>query len=165
MTQPASVPTNGTVSVIFVEAIADPSAPTLVEITALTSLDISCYLTGDGWQPDTSENNIEDARLCSKQVYEQPGDYTDTAQIVYVFNPASPADDEAHLALPLGTVGFLVVRWGVDADQPYQVGDMVDVYPVTFGVQKKQTPARNGVHKIMQKPFVTGAVQRDVLVA
>lgn len=164
MTQPASVPTNGTTTAVFVETIADTAAPDLNEITAVTSLDVSCYLTADGLSPATSEQTIEDPRLCSRQTFEQPGDFTDSIELTYVFNPASPADDEARLALPRGTTGYLVIRWGVDSDQAFAAGDIVDLYPVTFGVQRKQPPARNGIHKIMQKPFVTGEVIRDVVV-
>lgn len=164
MTQPASVPTNGTTGAVWIEAIADIDAPELDEITALTSLDVSCYVTGDGLNPETSENNIEDPRLCSKQVYEQPGDFTDTLEITYVFNPASPADNEASLTIQPGATGFVFLRWGVDSDQPYAAGDIGDVYQVTAGQQRKQTPGRNGVHRIMQKLFVTGRTAKDVVV-
>lgn len=162
MTQPASVPTNGTILAIFVEAIADPAAPAIGEVTDPTSLDVTCYLTGDGLNTATTENSIEDPRACSRQTYESPGDFTDTLEFTYVFNPASPADDEAHLALPQGTTGFIVIRWAVDSEQAVAIGDIVDVYPVTAGVQRKQPITRNAVHRIMQKMFVTGEVQRDV---
>lgn len=164
MTQPASVPTNGTTGAVWVEAIADIDAPELDEITAVTSLDISCYLTGDGLDPQTSEQNIEDPRLCSKQVYEQPGDFTESLEVTYVFNPASPGDNEASLTLQPGAQGFVPIRWGVDSDEPYAAGDIVDVYPVTAGQQRKQKPDRNGVHRIMQKLFVTGRVAKDVAI-
>jgi hypothetical protein len=165
VTVPASVTTNGTTSVVYVETIADPSGPLATEINAVSSLDVSCYLTGDGFAPETSENTVEDPRLCQAQTYEQRGDYTDAIELTYVFNPDSPSDNEAHTTLLEGTTGFIVVRWGVDSDAVFAAGDIVDVYPVTFGVQRKQAPTRNGVHRIMQKPFVTGQVYRDVVVA
>lgn len=165
MSVPASVTTNGTTSVVFVETIATPSAPDVDEINAVSSLDISCYLTGDGFAPETNEETVDDPRLCQVQTFEQRGDFTDSLELTYVFNPDNPTEDEAHTTLLEGTTGFLVVRWGVDSDQAFAAGDIVDVYPVTFGVQRKQQPTRNGVHKIMQKPFVTGQVYRDVVVA
>jgi hypothetical protein len=164
MTMPVAVSTNGTVAAKFVTAIANPAAPKVTEINAVSSVDLSCYLTGDGLTTDTSENSIEDPRLCSKQVYESRGDFTDMLEFTYVFNPASADDDEARLALPPGTQGFIVLRWGVDSEDAFATGDLVDVYPVEMGAQRKNTPARNAVHKITQKPFVTGKVHRDVAV-
>lgn len=165
MTQPASVSTNGTVRAAFLPAVADLDDVTLVEINAVTSLDFSCYATGEGLNVETSQNNIEDARLCSKATYESPGDYTDTLEITYVFNPASAGDNEAQLELTEGRKGFVVLRWGVDAETAWTVADIVDVYPVTLGVQRKNNPTRNGVHKITQKCFVTGAVHRESVVS
>lgn len=162
MTMPIAVSTNGTVTARFVPAIANPAVPKLTELNAVSHIDLSCYLTGDGLSTETSENTTDDPRLCSKQVFEARGDFTDTMEITYVFNPASPADDEARIGLPPGTQGFIVLRWAVDSEDPFVIGDLVDVYPVEMGAQKKNTPARNGVHKITQKPFVTGAVKRDV---
>ncbi|HEX8345704.1 MAG TPA: hypothetical protein VF657_13360 [Actinoplanes sp.] len=163
MTQPAAVETNGTVLVKFMPVVANPQAPTMAEINAAGALDLSCYLTGDGLNTDTSENNIEDARLCSKQTYESPGDFTRTLELTYVYNPESPSDDEARLELPRGTVGWIGIRWAVDSAQAEAAGDIWDLYPVKMGAQRKQTPGRNGVHRITQKPFVTGEMAEDVV--
>lgn len=169
MTQPipASVTTNGTMLALFVEegGLADYTAPTVAELTAGDVIDLTCYLTGDGLGTDTTENNVEDPRLCSRQVYEQRGDFTNTMELTYVFNPASPTDDEARLGMPEGTRGHIVIRWAWDHDVAIAAAQEVDVYPVEMGVQRKQTPGRNSVHRIMQKPFVVGEVARDVAIA
>lgn len=162
LVQPASVSTNGTISATFVGSLATVTTPKLTEISAVSSLNVSCYLTE--LNTETTENNVEDPRLCSKAVYEAPGDHTDTLEWTYVFNPDSPADNEAELELVEGRKGFAILRWGVDSEQVPAVGDIVDVYPVTLGVQRKNNPARNAVHKITQKCFVTGEVRRGVLV-
>ncbi|MEV2239527.1 hypothetical protein [Micromonospora sp. NPDC049891] len=164
MTQPmpTAVTTNGTVAVKFVTAIANPAAPTVTEVNAVSSIDLSCYLTGDGYNAETSENTVEDPRLCSKQIFEARGDFTDTLEITYVFNPASPSDDEARIGLPPGTTGFLTTRWAVDSEDAFAADDIVDVIPVEAGVQRKNAPTRNGVHRITQKMFITGPVRRDV---
>ncbi|GGM27148.1 hypothetical protein GCM10011608_09940 [Micromonospora sonchi] len=166
MTQPMpmAVTTNGTVAVRFVPAIADPAAPTVTEVNAVSSVDLSCYLTGDGYNAETSENTVEDPRLCSKQIFEARGDYTDTLELTYVFNPASPDDDEARTTLPPGTAGFLVTRWGVDSEDAFATGDIVDVIPFESGAQRKNAPARNSVHRITQKQFITGKVQDNVAI-
>lgn len=162
---PASVSTNGTVRAVFVDDLADQAEPVLAELSAGGALDFSCYATGDGIAAETSESNVEDPRLCSKSVYEQPGDTTDTLEITYVFNPASPDDNEAHIELVQGRKGFVIIRWAVDSDDAFAAADIVDVYPVTLGAQRKANPTRNGVHKITQKCFVTGKVQKDVVIA
>lgn len=161
MTLPASVPTNGTVRVVYLPTVS--AIPKITELSGVTAKELACYLTGEGLNTDTSENNVEDARLCSKQTYEQPGDYTDTLEITYVFNTKVPTDDVARLTLPRGTKGFIVVRWAVDHDTSWTTGDIVDRYPITAGQQRKMTPARNGVHRIVQKLFVTGEVGRDLV--
>lgn len=162
---PASVSTNGTVRAVFMPTVADLEEPTLVEIAAVSSLDFSCYATGDGIAAETSENNVEDPRLCSKAVYEAPGDRTDTLEITYVFNPKSPANNEAHLELVEGRKGFVLIRWAVDAEDAWAAADIADLYPVTLGAQRKNNPTRNGIHKITQKCFVTGRVNKDVVLA
>jgi hypothetical protein len=161
---PASVESNGTVLVKFFTAFADVLHPKLSEINAAGALDLSCYLTGDGLNTDTNENNIEDPRLCSKQTFESPGDFSRTLELTYVFNPESADDDEARITLKRGVKGFIGIRWAVDADQAPAIGDIWDIFPVTMGVQRKQTPGRNSVHKIMQKPYVTGELAEDVIV-
>lgn len=160
--QPRSVQTNGTMTAVFVQSLANLDAPKLTETGAVTSLDFSCYATGDGFNSETTENNVEDPRLCSKTVYEAPGDNTSTLEIMYVFNPAEPTENEAQLELVEGRKGYIVARWGVDSDDALAIGDIVDVFPVTLGVQRKNNPTRNAVHKITQKCFVTGQVHRDV---
>lgn len=162
---PASVSTNGTVRAVFLATVADITSPTLTEIGAASALDFSCYATGDGVSAETSEQNIEDARLCSKAVYEAPGDRTDTLEITYVFNPLVPTSDEARLELTEGRKGYILLRWAVDTETAFGAGDIGDLYPVTLGAQRKNNPTRNSVHKITQKCFVTGAVQKDVVVA
>ncbi|MFI7608815.1 hypothetical protein ACIBTV_27395 [Micromonospora sp. NPDC049366] len=168
MTQPipASVNTNGTMLALFVPTLANYlSGASVAELTAGAVLDITCYLTGDGLTTETSENNVEDARLCSKQVFENRGDFTQTMELTYVFNQSSPSDDEARLALAAGTRGFIALRWGIDSEVPVAAGQEFDIYPVEMGKQRKRTPGRNSVHAIVQKPFIVGAVAEDVPVA
>lgn len=162
--QPASVESNGNVLVKFFTSFADVLHPTLAEMTAVSSLDLSCYLAGDGLTTDTTQNSIEDRRLCNKQTYERPGSLSRALELSYVYNPESPLDDEARITLKEDVKGFIGIRWAVDSAQPIAAGDMWDIYPVVMGAQRKQTAAENSVLKITQKPFVTGAMAEDVLV-
>lgn len=152
---PESMPSDGTLKVTFVAAYDGLVA----SVTGGT--DLSCYLTQDGWNPTTDEATVVDSRLCSKQDFEQPGRITESLEVTYVFNTLDEDADEARSTLAQGTVGFLVVRWGQDFDTAYAAAQEVDVYPVKAGVQRKQPPEQNSVHKIMQKLFITGPVIRD----
>lgn len=163
--QPTSVTSNGTTLVLLVPTIANLAAPTVAELTAGSVVDLSCYITGDGLSTEVTENTIDDPRLCSKQIYSQPGDQSNSLELTYVFNPASPDDDEARLALTEGSQDYVVIRWAMDSDTAIAAGQEVDIYPKLAGVQRKIPVARNSVHRITQRMHVTGEVLRDVAVA
>lgn len=99
MTQPASVPTDGFLGVLWVPSLANPLAPTVAEVNALSRVDISCYLTGGGYANATEEATINDPRLCSRQDFEQPGKIKHSLSLMYVHNPKAPAENAAYLAL------------------------------------------------------------------
>jgi hypothetical protein len=164
MSQPLSVNADGSLKVIWVPSIADPENPTAAEINSGGSLDISCYLTDDGFTPSTDEQVVKDDRLCSRQSFEKPGRYTDGLELIYVYNPHSPGNNQAYTTLAYLTTGYLVQRWGVDFENAIAAADIVDVYPATCGIQRKGKPEANGTLKTMQKIFVSGTVRRDVAV-
>lgn len=164
MSQPIAVGTNGTYRAWFVPVIADPTAPKLTEINAAGSLDISFYLTGGGYNPDVSENTVNDERLASKQIFEARGDFTKSLELEYTFNPKAPTSDQARIKLAEGAKGFIVVRPAVDSEDAAVVGDLVDVTPVDMGVQRRLAKGRNQVHTITQKAFITGTVHELVAV-
>jgi hypothetical protein len=171
MTQviPPGVVANGMVKVAFCPSIADLTAPSVAtDIKAATSVEASCYLTRDGFQPGAEDQAITDERLCSKQVFEDFGttQYT-IANLVYIYDAQNTGSDSNKLyeALPKGTTGFLVAAWGKDAEEDWAAGDIVDIYPVKLGTQVKQPPEANSKLKVAQKPFVTGEVAEDVALA
>ncbi|MET7395623.1 hypothetical protein ABZS66_19245 [Dactylosporangium sp. NPDC005572] len=165
MTQPTSVPADGSLKAVWVPVLADPTNPTAAECNAGGALDASCYLTDTGFTPNTDEQAIVDNRLCSRQTFEQPGRYTDSLELGYVHNPASPGDNQAYTTFAYRTAGYIVTRWGLDFEDDIAAGDIVDVYPVKCGIQRKSPPEANSVLKVMQKMFVTGTVRRDVVVS
>lgn len=168
MTQPVptSIPADGSVKVLWVPTIADPTAPTVTELTDTTVVDLSCYLTDDGWQPNTDEQVSTDNRLCSRQTFERIGRFTDQLDIVYVYQgqDLAAADNEAFTTLLHRELGNIVSRWGADYEVPIAADDVVDVAPAECGVQKKQAPEANGRLRIMQKIFIRNTLHRDVTV-
>lgn len=160
-----STPADGNVKVAFVPTIADPAAPTTAELTAAGVVDLSCYLTADGWTPGLDEQTITDDRLCSTQTFEQPGRAARSLTVKYIENPGSATDNKAYTTLVPGTSGYFVQRRGKPFDTAFAAADVVDVWPVTAGKYDPQPPEANSVLKVAQKMFVTGTVEQNVAVA
>lgn len=163
---PPGVSADGNVKVAFTPTLSTPTAPMVTELVAIATVDISCHLTADGFTPGGEASTTEDRRLCSKQVFEGYGTVTYSIDnLIYIYDPQVPASlsNEAYAAMPAGSVGYLVVRWGLDSRTAWTVGQTVDVYPVTMGPRIKQAPETNGKLKVKQKPFVTGLLYEDVL--
>ena len=163
---PGSV-ADGNIMALWVPALADPSAPKVTECTAPGVVDLSCYLTKDGLNLGGDEQTITDDRLCSTQTFEAPGTYTDTLDVVYVYNAQSalPADNGAHLTLKHLTTGYIVLRYGLPFEEAPEAAQVVDVLTVSCGVQRKQAPEANAKLKIGQKMHVTNSTHRDVALA
>jgi hypothetical protein len=163
---PTSIPADGSLLVLWVPTIADLDEPIVSELTALTVVDLSCYLTADGYAPSTDEQVSTDDRLCSRQTYERAGRFTDGLEITYVYQGQEPAaaDNKAQSTLRHKELGYIVTRWGADYEEPIAAGDIVDILPAECGVQRKQPPEANGRLRIMQKIFVRGGTHRDVVV-
>lgn len=162
-TIPTAVPTDENYLVKFVPTIAGANGPTVSEMNAGT--DITYSFTADGWNPGGDQATVADDRLTSPSTFEQPGKVTDTLDVVYVTNPAVPADDVAATTLAKDVVGFVVVRKGIAHDTAIATSQKVTVYPIKCGVQRDLPPEANNVFKVGQKLFVTGPLRRNVSVA
>lgn len=154
MTQPESVVSDGNVLTLWVPTIADPDAPTVAELTAGSVLDVSCYFTDAGWNPNLSEDEATDNRLCSRQNYGKPGRQKIGMPLIYVSNPADPAEDEAALTLLERTNGYFVDRRGVPFEDPIAAGDIVTVFAVTLGAQADSQPTANTPLTVMQQAYL-----------
>lgn len=165
MADPTGQLADGNVMVRWAPAILDVLAPKLTETGAATAFDSSCYLTT--FTPGTSEATVTDERICSRQVFEDVGRFTDSIALAYVYQAQLPlaTDNKCFATWKRLVGGFLIVRWGIDFSTALAVGHIVDIYPVRFGVQKKQAPEGNTKLKIMQDVKVTGTVARDVVMA
>lgn len=159
-----STPADGNVKVLWVPALAAPTAPTDDELTAVSVVDVSCYLTSDGWAPGLDEAAIADNRLCDTQTYEQPGRHSRSLQVTYIDNPNGALDNEAFETLVPGTAGYFVTRAGKAWDAVIAVGDDVNVWPVKAGQYSEMPPEENTPLRVMQKMFVTGRVRVRVAV-
>lgn len=137
--RPAATKTYGKENWAFVPTIASLSAPTAVEVTAVSALDITRIAFASG-APNPSQNTnlaTQERRL---------GDTTETqfvgtttyagGEMTYQFAPQAAAASDGKKAwekFPAGTTGYLVRRLGVTRSTAFTAGQFVDVYPVEFG--------------------------------
>jgi hypothetical protein len=164
---PVGVAANGNVKVVWVNTIADPTAPTATELNAAGGIDLSCVLTsfGTGYSQDTTE----DLRICSTLSFESPGSIKYTMDdIEYIVTPQddSPTgENKAAIQLTPGEVGFFVFRWGTDYSTAFAADDVVDVYPAALGGSAK-IYERNSKIRAKQGVIITApGAQIDVAVA
>jgi hypothetical protein len=136
---PTGVKVQGNIKVSYVPTLASQSAPTATEVNAAGSLDISCYLSSEGWAPsiDNAKGSAP-RRLCSKVIYEQFGNTTySLGDLMYVYNPQGVAlsnDMKAYEKLLPDAAGFFVVRLGSDAiSVDFAATQFVEVWPVRLG--------------------------------
>ena len=160
-----STPADGNVKVVIVTTIANTSAPTAAELNAGSAVDVSCYLTGDGWNPSLDEATIADPRLCETETFEQPGRKQRALTVTYIDNTNTASANAAKTALVPGTALFAVVRRGIAFDTTFAAAQKVDVYPIKPGAYNPLAPEANSVLKISQKLFVTGRTIPDATVA
>lgn len=162
-----STPFDGNMTVWLVPTIANPAAPTAAEITA--GVDISCYLTPDGYAPTAEQATITDDRLCSTETFGQPGRKTRSLTLTGIDNTNSTHEAEFNAlvdTLVEGTEMFVVRRRGI----PYETAvaattQKVSVLPIKPGMKQDVAPEANSVIRSTWTCFVTGTGQDDVAVA
>lgn len=170
---PEGVSAEGNIKVAFVTTIAAATLiPTVTELSATGSVDLSCYITSE-FEVSREQSTGEDRRLCSKEVFQALGRTTNSVPATdYVYYPQATAADPKNKAfdtLKKGTKGFLVVRYGLDARTvDWTAAQKVDVVPVECGVQRKlgNVGADEFAKLRIQQVFgVTGPMVEDVAIA
>lgn len=162
-----STPADGNVKVLLVPAIADPTAPTVAELTGAGVVDISCYLTGDGWAATYDQATISDDRLCSTQVFGQPGRKTLGLSLTVIDNTNSDNETEFNEAVETLVEGqdmFAVYRAGIPFDDAVAAAQKVRVWPFKPGMKQEMPPEANSVLKAMYPTFITADVNAPVAV-
>ncbi|BAQ32089.1 hypothetical protein [Bifidobacterium scardovii] len=140
---------DGRVKTVAVKSIADVKAPTLAELTADGAVDLSYWLTSDGWKLTHSQDMIDDDREGAAAVGQIPGQekYTDgTMQVldnVNVMNGNTPESNDAVEQLVQGSKWYIVRRRGADTDSAWKEGEKVSVFPVTIGIRTPVAHAAN----------------------
>ena len=160
------VSSNETVSLRWVETLANPSAPKLTEINATSSVALECLIVGQ-FNIDFSVDRTQLRRMCSRQVRERSGPVTYSVQdLSVVYDPqdlAAPVS-KGYAALSDGNSGFLVERRGVHVDTPWAVGDLVRVITVEVANANPAPPEDDNELQARIALTVIGEVEKDVAV-
>ncbi len=142
---------DGMVKTVFVTAIRDVKAPTVAELTGEGVLDMSMWLTGDGFQATHGQNMIDDDREGSAEVGQIPGQETWTDTLLRVVDNINRVDDSNEAidntlveTLTRGKTGYFVRRRGLPSEQAFAAGQIVSVLPVTIGIK---TPVAHAVNQ------------------
>ena len=168
ITDAPSIPADEHVYIGWVPSIADMSAPSLASDLA-NPTDLSCWFTPDGWTPTLNETAATDPRLCSAQVFERPGTYTKSLDVVYIDQTngggATPLPNTAKTTLVPNGEGVFIVRRGLAYDDALAEDQTIEMIPVQHGRYNNLPPETNSVLKIGQKMFITGPTVEAKIVA
>lgn len=149
--------------VLWVDTIADPSAPTAAELAA--GEPITYGLAPDGFTHETSIATITTGRYTLAQALELDGIVTDTVEVRWVYNRQTPTTVETTLGTP-GTDGFIVHSLGYANGHVFAAADVINaVIPVTTSIPRDVPPTQNVEAMKVQKLNVRGTVHREVSVA
>lgn len=165
MTNIPATPADGNLLVLAVAAIANVNSPKLTETGAVGSADLSCYITAGGLAVSLDQAVITDERLCTTEVFEQPGRKTHGLSVTAIDNTNSPNELTFNLAVDTlieGSIHYIVIRRGKAFDAPLAVGDTVRVYPVKAGAKVDDPAEANSTLKSTWKLFITNSVGMDV---
>jgi hypothetical protein len=157
---PEGTATLGNTKVKFGLACADLDAPKLAtEINAVTSVDGSCFLFPEGWNPTANVNKgTRRRRLCSRNTSEvfNTTQYV-LAALQYVHDPQEDDTDPVNDLRALLTQGTKVFAWerqGLDAQSDdFAVGDHSITHHIEVGPQVRMGDPtdENGEYYIMQE--------------
>ncbi|MDR6861976.1 hypothetical protein [Phycicoccus sp. 3266] len=136
--------------------IADPSAPTVAELTAAGVLDLSCLVTKANYNlGPTGDESVNDPALCADGNSSVPGNTNYEAGMDF-FRFTDTAEDKAWTTFThKGIEGFLVERKGKRFDVAITATDEVAVYGVITGTPRNlPVPDNGGFEKFRQDFFV-----------
>lgn len=158
---PAGTPSDGNGKVWFVPTIADPSKPSVTELTGSSAIPLTYSITGDGYSHTVTINKITANRLTLPNQIQYDGTEVDDLAITYAYT--NTESDVVRLALPKGTTGYIVERWAVANEVDPTAGQIVDVIPIQASTPLKNAPVTNQELTRTQALNITGKVYRDVL--
>jgi hypothetical protein len=125
---------DGRRKLVYVPTLANPSAPTVAELTGGSVLDISCLVKAANFSLGaTGEDAVSDPALCATGNDSSPGRVNYAAAMDF-FRWTTTAEDKAWTTFTdKGITGWLVQRIGKAFDDPFAAGDEVQSYEIITG--------------------------------
>lgn len=150
--------------VLWVPVIADPTKPTVAELTGSDVVRLTYGLTPDGFNHAPTVNKVTSGRYTSPQVITYDGTVSDELTLRYVYNRQTPTEVEETIGTP-GVDGNIVHILGYPNDHEIVAGTKVNaVIPVTTAISTDVPATANTEAFKEQKPNVRGEVAREVAV-
>lgn len=171
--KPQLVTSNGKDTFWFVPAVASKTAPTALEVNAVTGLNISCYLWADYEGPTGSTGKVTLPRLLCELTQYEANDVTtySLSDISFAFAPQAIAGSDGKKAwekFKSGADGFLIRRQGIrsDLDVAVTVAQFVDVIPVSIAeaFPGKTSVGADGVYMGTAAASINGKPEWNVAV-
>lgn len=157
---PPSVPITGNLRIWFVPGTPGTAWAGTAASLGTTGKDITYSLTPTGWRPNITENSISDGRMAQKQILNGQGNFSEALEVQYVYG--TPTQDVANVALLEGTYGYIVVRDSIANSTDPAAAQIVDVFTVSCGKQRKDAPTENALQTKTQTLYIKAVTQRDV---
>lgn len=130
---PPAVDQTGNLTIWWVPTIANPNAPTLVELGHASAFRLTYSFTPNGWALTIPQEKLEDDRLSSPQKRQSLGKTTPAlADLSYV---DSTAAGSAAVVLAAGGPGHFVERRNVPQETLAAAAQKVRVIKCTLGKQ------------------------------
>ncbi|MEV4777456.1 hypothetical protein [Microbacterium sp. LWH12-1.2] len=150
-------------TVLWVPTIANPSAPTLAELTAGTPITYDLY-GASGYSLAVTETPRNITRYTLAQQLSAEGTIAYALTLLYVFNRETPTDAETTIGVR-GTSGYIVHFLGYENGWTRAAGDVItDLVPVrTTRSHVVPATANTEAHK-MTSPSITGEVLHEIAI-
>lgn len=151
---------DGFMRIAFVPTIASIAAPTAVELNGGSSIDLTPYLTPDGFSFSADTGNVDNTKMTSTANSNKVGRRSYTLSVTYVRN-TDAGGIALEAALTYRAVGFLVVRQNIVYATTFAAAQKVQVYPIEVGEANPASPAPDTLQTV-EVPLTVTAEPRTI---
>jgi hypothetical protein len=145
---------DGFMRIAFVPTIANLASPTAVELNGGTSVDLTPYLTPDGFAFSADTGNVDNTKMNSTANSNRVGRRSYTLSVTYV-RSTDVGGVAVETALTYKALGFLVVRNNIAYATTFVAAQKVQVYPIECGEANPASPAPDTLQTVTVPLTVT----------
>lgn len=165
ITGPPAVDQQGTLTIWWVPALTDPTAPKAsTEVGGAGAFRVTYSFTPDGWVVNMPQDKIDDPRLTATQVPQSLGQIKPTMDDLKYVKSSQAGSADVVLATTSTLSGFFVERRGITNPTLAAAAQKCRVLAVTLGPQQEGPSDGNGKWTRTQ-PVVVTAVYNNATMA